>query len=171
MSRAVATSMVGLVCLISSPLGFRQTGLGQNNASQTSPTQTRDRRLEEVQTDIALLKRLVREQDRRIADLEKIVKNLQTAAAAPDKPAPAPAAKVIIRPAAARWHNPLAWAEIREGMSRAQVEEILGPPTSVDSVIDYQTLVYKGDVSSSGTTSGSIKFTDDRVSQVNPPEF
>ena len=49
--------------------------------------------------------------------------------------------------------------------------EILAQPTAVDSVLDYQTLIYKGDAPGSGALSGSVKLTDDRVSQVNPPEF
>jgi len=134
-------------------------------------SQTRDRRLDEALVDITLLKRLVKEQDRRIADLEKTVKALQ-AAAATERPTPAAEERVraIVRPPA-RWLNPLAWSQIREGLSRAQVEEILGPPTSVESVIDYQTLVYKGDIPGRGTVAASIKLTDDRVSQITPPEF
>jgi hypothetical protein len=115
---------------------------------------------------------LVKEQDRRIAELEKIVKSLQTATTANDEKAtPHELAKTIIKPSALRWQNPLAWAQVREGLSRAQVEEILGKPTSVESVIDYQTLLYKGDVPGSGTVAGAIKLTDDRVSEVSPPNF
>jgi hypothetical protein len=135
-------------------------------------SQARDRRLDEAQVDITLLKRLVKEQDRRIADLEKTVKALQ-AAAATDRPTPAAEERVrpSVRPPVARWLNPLAWGQIREGLSRAQVEEILGPPTSIESVIDYQTLIYKSDISGRGTVAASIKLTDDRVSQVTPPDF
>jgi hypothetical protein len=139
-------------------------------AGQATPTQTRDRRLDEALTDITLLKRLVREQDRRIADLEKALRTLQPVA-------PAAAVelgvrpRVVPKPVGARWQNPLAWAQIQEGMSRAQVEEILGKPTSVDAVIDYQTLNYKGDVAVGGVLTGSVKLTDDRVSAVSPPEF
>jgi len=75
------------------------------------------------------------------------------------------------RPGASRWQNPLAWAQIQEGMSRAQVEEILGKPTSVDAVIDYQTLYYKGDVPGAGVVTGIVKLTGDRVSAVSPPDF
>jgi hypothetical protein len=57
------------------------------------------------------------------------------------------------------------------GMSRFQVEEILGPPTSVDSVIDYQTLVYKSELPGAGTLSGTVKLSSDRVYQVMAPEF
>ena len=79
-------------------------------------------------------------------------------------------AKTIFKPAAG-WQNPLAWTQIRKGLSRAQVEEILGPPTSVESVLDYQTLSYKGNVPGSGAVAGLIKLTDDRVSEVSPPAF
>jgi hypothetical protein len=128
-------------------------------------SQTRDRRLDEALVDITLLKR-------RIADLEKTVKALQAAGVA-DRPAPAVEERVrpIVRQPPARWLNPLAWGQIREGLSRAQVEDILGPPTSVESVIDYQTLIYKGDIPGRGTVAATIKLTDDRVSQVTPPDF
>jgi hypothetical protein len=113
---------------------------------------------------------LVREQGRRIADLEKTLHTLQ-----PEAPPAAPAVEVRPRVApkalAARWQNPLAWAQIQEGLSRAQVEEILGKPTTVDAVIDYQTLNYKGDTTAGGVLTGSVKLTDDRVSAVTPPEF
>jgi hypothetical protein len=135
-------------------------------------SQTRDRRLDEALVDITLRKRLVKEQDRRIADLEKMVKALQVAAnTEPPKPAPEERVRAVVRPPAARWLNPLTWGQIREGLSRAQVEEILGPPTSVEAVIDYQTLIYKGDIPGRGTVAATIKLTDDRVSQVTPPDF
>jgi outer membrane protein assembly factor BamE (lipoprotein component of BamABCDE complex) len=121
--------------------------------------------------DITLLKRLVKEQDRRIADLEKTIKALQ-AAPPPDPPKPAVEERVKpIIPPPARWLNPLAWGQLRVGLSRVQVEEILGPPTSVESVIDYQTLIYKGDIAGRGTVTATIKLTDDRVSQITPPDF
>jgi len=147
----------GVIGLITSALVF----------GQSTPAQTRDRRLEEALTDISLLKRLVREQDRRIAELEKALRNL---------PPAVPPAAVEVKPRVAplpavRWHNPLRWAQIQEGMSRAQVEEILGKPTSVDSVIDYQSLNYKGDVPGAGVLTGSVKLEGDRVSAVSPPDF
>lgn len=127
--------------------------------------------------EIGLLKRLIKEQDRRIGELEKTVKSLQTATIPPtasipanDKPTARELAKTIIKPAAP-WQNPLGWTQIREGLSRAQVEEILGKPTSVESVLDYQTLLYKGDVPGSGTVTGAVKLTDDRVSGITPPNF
>ena len=143
---------------------------------QTTSSQSRDRRLEAAEMDVSLLKRLVKEQDRRITEMEKTVKALR---AAPTATAEEPAAhetahetaKIVIKKFAAPWQNPLAWTQIREGMSRMQVEEILGKPTSVESVIDYQTLFYKGDVPGSGAVAGVIKLTDDRVSEITPPSF
>lgn len=162
MLRIVAAGVLGTIGLAISPPCF----------AQTSPGQSSDRRLAATEMDVSLLKRLIKEQDRRIAELEKTVKSLQPAAApGGERPTAAELAKAVIKPAAVRWHNPLAWAQIREGLSRAQVEEILGKPTSVESVLDYQTLLYKGDVPGSGGVTGVIKLTDDRVSEITPPIF
>jgi hypothetical protein len=160
MLRISAAGVLALIGLAVSPPCF----------GQTSSVQSRDRRLEAAEMDVSLLKRLVKEQDRRIADLERTVKSLQSSTTAiSEKPAPPELAKTIIKSQAARWQNPLAWTQIREGMSRAQVEEILGKPTSVEAVIDSQTLLYKGDVPGSGSVAGFIKLTDDRVSEISPP--
>lgn len=155
MSRLIAIGILGLMGLSASPLCLGQA---------------RDRRLDEALADIALLKRLIAEQDRRIADLEKTIKSLHATAVVPEPP-PAERAKPVVRPPAAKWQNPLAWGLIAEGMSRAQVEDILGKPATVEAVIDYQTLIYKTDASSPRPVTGSVKLTDDRVSQVNPPVF
>jgi hypothetical protein len=173
MQRITAAGVLGLVGLVTSPLIFSQSTPAptpSQTPSQT-PSPTRDRRLDDALTDIALLKRLVREQDRRIADLEKALRTLQAAAAA-ERPAPVEEkVKVPPKPLAAPWRNPLAWAQVEEGMSRAQVEDILGKPTSVEAVIDYQTLNYKGDAPGGGVLTGSVKLTDDRVTAVSPPDF
>jgi hypothetical protein len=161
MPRMIAAGVLGLIGLAISPPCF----------GQASSSPSRDRRLEAMEADISLLKRLVREQDRRIAELEKIVKSFQpTASANNEKPTAHEMAKTIIT-VAAPWQNPLAWTQIRQGLSRAQVEEILGNPTSVESVIDYQTLIYKGDVAGSGAVAGMVKLADDRVSEIHPPAF
>lgn len=135
----------------------------------SSFSQTRDRRLEDALVDITLLKRLIKEQDRRIADLEKTVKSLQSTMAAVAEPLPE-RPRTPVKPLA-KWLNPFAWSRIQEGLSRAQVEEILGKPTTVEAVIDYQTLIYRSDASSSTSLTGSVKLTDDRVSQVIRPAF
>ena len=165
MRRITAVGVLGLTGVVISTLIF-----SQSTPAQTSP-QSRDRRLEEALTDIALLKRVVKEQDRRIADLEKALRTVQARGAAERPPVVEEKVKVPPRPLAAPWHNPQAWARVTEGMSRSQVEEILGKPTSVDAVIDYQTLNYKGDTPGGGVLTGSVKLTDDRVTAVSPPDF
>ena len=140
MSRNRIASMLALICLATSPFGVGQS-------------KDRDRRLEDALLDIRLLKNVVDEQNRRIADLEKTVKALQSARAAnPDKPPGYDGAR-IGKPAVAAWQIPFAWSRIKTGMSRRDVEDILGPPTSVDSVNDYQTLVYKGDLPGAGIST------------------
>jgi hypothetical protein len=139
------------------------------SAAPVCLAQSRDRRLDEAISDITLLKRVVKEQDRRIAELEKLVKGLQGANTPPPVVAEKPKIGKPVQPVG--WHVPFAWTQVKAGMSRAQVEDILGPPTSVDSVIDSQTLLYRGEVAGSGAVSGSVKLTDDRVAQVDPPDF
>lgn len=149
--RSITAGVAGLIWLTASPC---------------SVAQTKDRRLDDALVAITALKQLVAEQDRHIAALEKAIEALQVkVAAGEDKvktTAPAPALP---------WQVQFSWIRIKEGMSRAQVVEILGPPESVDSVLDYQTLIYKGEVPGSGPVTGSVKFADDRVSQVNSPAF
>ena len=176
MSRSIAARIfvVGiapsLLCL-AAPLGFSQTKDGQTKDGQTKDGQTRDSRLEDAQIDIRLLKRVVDEQARRITQLEKAVKALEAAATASAEK-PAEDRPKVRKPAAVPlWQVPEAWSQVKVGMSRADVHSLLGPPTSVDSVIDYQTLYYKGDVPGGGVLSGSVKLTDDRVSQINEPDF
>jgi hypothetical protein len=158
--------VLGLICVITSPLGFSQTKDGQ-----TKDGQTRDRRLEDAQADIRLLKRVVDEQARRITQLEKAVKVLEAAATAGTEKPAEDRTRVRKPPAVPRWQVPDAWTLIKTGMSRMDVEAILGPPTSVDSVIDYQTLYYKGAAAGGDMLSGTVKLTDDRVSQVDAPDF
>ncbi|MGZ6423641.1 MAG: hypothetical protein ACXWSR_22115, partial [Bdellovibrionota bacterium] len=61
-------------------------------------SQTRDRRLDEALVDITLLKRLVKEQDRRIADLEKTVKALQAVATERPTPPAEERVRAVVRP-------------------------------------------------------------------------
>jgi hypothetical protein len=125
--------------------------------------QTRDPRVDELTRETALLKRRIADQEARIAELERAVKSLQ-AAAAPPMPAPIPS------PTPA-WHRATNWTLIKSGMSEAQVVEILGPPTSVDSSIDQRTLLYHPDASSTLTLKGSVTLIDDRVTAMTPPVF
>jgi hypothetical protein len=120
--------------------------------------QTPDSRLDDAVKEIALLKRMAADQDRRLASLETTVRTQQRAILALARPAPVPAIS---------WRTLEGWAAVKVGMSRAQVVEILGEPKSTDVVIDRQTLFYKD-----GTTPiGQVVITDDRVSEVVSSKF
>jgi hypothetical protein len=120
-----------------------------------------DTSLQDALAEIALLKRIVAEQDRRITALERIVAPNRSAAMVSQLPAaPSP-----------EWKTPAAWKRLKNGMSSAQVIAILGKPTSMESVGPYRTLFYQGDVPGSGSVTGTIKLGDDRVWEINIPVF
>jgi SmpA / OmlA family len=126
-------------------------------ASHGLSGQTPDTRLDDAVKEIALLKRMVADQDRRLATLENTVRSQQRAIQALARPVPATIS----------WRTIEGWAAVKVGMSRAQVVEILGEPKSTDVVIDRQTLFYKD-----GTSPiGQVVITDDRVSEVTSPRF
>ncbi len=115
--------------------------------------QARDPRVDKLTTETAELKRTVADQDRRIADLERMVKMLQSTVAPLPAPIPSPT------PA---WTQASNWNRIKPGMSQAQVVEILGPPTREQSAIDMRTLYYEAGPHSTLTLTGSVSLTDDR---------
>jgi hypothetical protein len=85
--------------------------------------------------------------------LEKTVKALQTVAGDAAKLAGDNRTRIGKPAVIPAWQIPFGWSRIKLGISRVQVEEILGPPVSVDSVLDYQTLVYKGDLPGTGNSA------------------
>ena len=126
------------------------------SASYNLSGETPDPRLDDSVKEIVLLKRMVGDQDRRIASLERAVRAQQSAilsAARPVQSIP--------------WRTPEGWAAVKMGMSRAQVVEILGEPQSTDAVIDRQTLFYK----EATAPVGHVVITDDRVSEVTSNRF
>jgi hypothetical protein len=124
-------------------------------ASYRLSGQTPDPRLDDAVKEIALLKRMVGDQDRRIASLERTVRSLQTTVLA------------AARPVRTSWRNPEGWAAVKIGMSRDRVVEILGEPKSTYSVMDHETLFYKD----ATYPVGNVVITDDRVSEVDSPWF
>jgi hypothetical protein len=128
----------------------------------TAMAQARDAQIDELKRETAQLKTVIADQERRIAALEKMVKALQAVAAPVPTAIPAPTPP---------WHQASNWILIKKGMSEAQVVEILGPPTRVDSSIDVRTLLYQPDSRSTSTLNGSVTLTDDRVTATKPPAF
>jgi hypothetical protein len=133
--------------------------------------QATEKKLDDAFAEISFLKRVVAEQDRRISELEKAVGALDRMAK-PEIPAdgrqvgvPAPTNWAM------GWKTPAAWGRMKDGMSRAQVEAILGRPTSAESLYGYWTLFYSGQVAGAGSVTGTVKLHDDRVWEVNVPVF
>jgi hypothetical protein len=114
------------------------------------------KRLDDAVKEIALLKRMAADQDRRIAGLERTVRAQQSAILAAARPVPT-----------VPWKTLEGWAAVKIGMSRAQVVDILGEPQSTDAVIDRQTLFYK----EAAASVGHVVITDDRVSEVTSNRF
>jgi hypothetical protein len=134
--------------------------------------QQSDRRIEDALAEITLLKRVVAEQDRRIAGLEKALGTSRLGAVS-DPLSPGAPGRVAASQATTStpWKTPSVWSLIKKGMSRAQVVAILGQPTSVNVVSILQTLFYRGEVSGSASVTGTVELMDDRVLQVNVPVF
>jgi hypothetical protein len=56
-------------------------------------------------------------------------------------------------------------------MTEAEVKQILGPPTSAESIGSYKTMFYRGPVTGAGAVSGIVNLRDGRVVAVNAPDF
>jgi hypothetical protein len=133
--------------------------------------QQSDRRIEDALAEITLLKRVVAEQDRRIATLEKALDTSRLGSVSDPQGSGVQGRMAWAQATtSAPWKTRSVWSGIKEGMSRAQVVAILGQPTSVDGS-NYQTLFYRGEVSGSSSVTGTVKLYDDRVWQVNVPVF
>jgi hypothetical protein len=111
--------------------------------------------LDDAVKEIAALKLMAADQDRRIAGLERTVRSLQTTVLAAARPTPT------------SWKTLEGWASIKIGMSRAQVVDILGEPKSAEAVMDRQTLLY----TDAAEPVGRVVLMDDRVSEVASQRF
>jgi len=128
------------------------------NAASGLFSQTPDAGSGSASQEIAQLRRTVTEQERRIASLERTMRSLQTTILAANR-----------RPVILSWRTIEGWSAVKIGISRAQVEGILGEPNLVDSVMDRQTLYYKEPAAT--VALGKVIITDDRVSEVDAPGF
>jgi len=113
----------------------------------------------ELGNQIVELKAELRSQNERIERLEQLVLR-STNSKAP---------LVVVDRFA--WQQLENWNRIKRGMSRAQVESILGKPTNVEvDSIDYVTLYYQGEKSGAGYVSGNVELNSkDRVTYINKP--
>lgn len=127
-------------------------------------------RVRQLEQEINFLKNTVADQGRRIELLERQLLGKPSATGSSSSPA----AAQFRTPSSVAfpWHDKNAWDRVKHGMSEAQVVSILGPPTSVNVMGSYRTLLYRGDVPGSGSVSGNVMLTgEDRVLYVNTPVF
>lgn len=126
-------------------------------------------RISRLESELQQLRIRLDAQDRRIQRLEEQLK-ARGGAQAPGTIT----GRREIRPATEAtgplpWHSPAPWAQIRKGMTEAEVTEILGEPTSVESAGSLKTLFYRGTAAGRGAVSGHVNLRDGRVLAVNPP--
>lgn len=140
----------------------------------TATAQTKDSQPNDLALEVSQLERKITDQEDRIAQLEKAMKAMQEngakagniadailkveAAVRDLKAIPAP---VPIPPLTPPWNLASNWNLLTQGMSRAQVVEILGPPTRETSVMDTQTLYYRDSVGANLTGSVTLVRLED----------
>ena len=149
--------------------------LGALTSPSSVSAQVMNYRLETAVADIAMLKRVIEEQERRITELEDAIRRLQgsvgTGAVASTTGA-GPTTRSTQQSPNSGWMQEANWSRVRNGMSELQVIGILGPPTSAETTVSgFRTLYYRGPIAGSGFVSGNVKLNDDRVWQTNKPVF
>ena len=65
------------------------------------------------------------------------------------------------------WKDPANWRRVRPGMSKGQVEALLGLPAKEDGGQWY----YLGSVAGSGEVAGYVCFISEQVNHASPPVF
>lgn len=114
-----------------------------------------------LKKQVADLKAELKKQNDRISRLEKLLAS------------PGNAVGSSQAPGSLAWQDMNNWKRVKPGMTRSQVEAILGPPTKVEhTVIDTVELYYQGERPGAGYVSGNVKINDeDRVDYygINPP--
>jgi hypothetical protein len=129
-------------------------------------------RISRLESELQQLRARIDEQDRRIERLENELgrrTNAPPIARPPVREEGGVAATAAIGPQP--WHSPAAWDRVATGMTQAQVAEILGPATQVESIDAYKTLFYRGSIAGKGSYSGLVNLRDDKVVAVKKPEF
>ena len=131
-------------------------------------------RISRLETEIQQLRTLVNEQARRIQRLEEELS--RRAGASEPQPRPRPRVGEVRTDgaqSAARqpWHGAAVWDRVAKGMTEDEVMQILGKPTSAESVGVLKTLFYRGAAPGGPPVSGHVNFKDGRVVAIRKPEF
>jgi len=123
-------------------------------------------RIEELRQDIAELRRLIREQSRRIDNLERLARM-------PDAPDAARRTRegvpLTLPPGSDKWLSSRNWDRVKPGMKELEVLDILGYPTSVREGTKGKTLFYTVPIGESGFLSGRVIIAGEEVREVEKP--
>lgn len=126
-------------------------------------------RINNLESEIQRLRTQVAEQNRRIQRLEALLEQgaiaipeyktgRRTESAAPENVAEGPLP----------WRSPEAWQRLAVGMSQEETVAILGAPTALEAVDNYQTLFYS-DGAAGGEISGHVNLKDGLVVAIKRP--
>jgi|GEM_PF-1466404 len=183
--------MVPMVLLLALPALAQP---GDQAGAQAEPSAARSGSLE---AEVAQLRQLVAEHERRIAALEAALAKLAPAPMAADateesaeevgQPMIAPATSSGSAASSAAqttfqdqaeppadlppWARKEAWRKIQIGMSEDEVQALLGKPSATREIGFSRKLIYKGAVPGRGYLKGVVSFRDGRVSDLDLPDF
>ncbi len=69
------------------------------------------------------------------------------------------------------WHKAATWDRVATGMTAEEVTQILGEPTSAESIGVLKTMFYRGAAPGGPAVNGHVNFKDGRVVAVSKPAF
>lgn len=132
--------------------------------------QLEDYKTRQLAQDVAELQRTVRQQQTRIDQLEREIARVTSRSPRGASGAEKPASPAIDE-ANQLWLSPKSWDRVQNGMTEAQVLEVLGYPTSarVGDNSGVKTLFYTLQVGSSGFLSGQVELENNRVRVIQKP--
>ena len=131
-------------------------------------------RISRLETEIQQLRTLVNEQARRIQRLEEELSRRVGASEPQSRPRPRVGEmRTDGAQSAARqpWHGAAAWDRVATGMTEDEVMQVLGKPTSAESVGVLKTLFYRGAAPGGPPVGGHVNFKDGRVVAIRRPAF
>jgi hypothetical protein len=129
--------------------------------SVTAPAD--DARERQLELDVQQLRRELMAQSRRIDELERLAGRggiRETAVAT-----------IPVSPVLPNWLMAPNWERVRQGMSEAEVRQVLGAPTSVreGSTAQRKTFFYALEVAPEAYLAGSVEIADGKVAEVKKP--
>jgi hypothetical protein len=129
-------------------------------------------RISRLESEIQQMRTLINEQTRRIQRLEDEL--IRRSGQVDPQPRPRVGAMRTDGPASTArqpWHGAAAWDRVATGLSADQVTQILGEPTSAESIGALKTLFYRGAAPGGSPVTGHVNFKDGRVVAVSKPAF